>query len=402
MNHTTQAPGSEQTAGPRDASDDEPGNRAGAAAGAAQRSFAERIRPAAALARNVVPYIRVSSAAARAHGAGRLASIRRMQRLRAQGYLFDEALRDGMLDPAIPDAALSGYAPRHQALMAQARVNSGSFELTTTEKAVFYRFCQALGLPTPELFAVVTRSAAGWGRGDLVLDGAPAFGRLLADLPRDLVVKPSGGGKGVGVRVLRRDGEGFIDLADGRHISVAELWRAITEHPDYEAHVVQERLRNNDALALAVPSRALHTIRLVTFVPRSGPTEISQSVIRLGIGGGVTDNFGDGSDGNGYAEIDPVTGVMGPLRMARPDGFGFLEYPAVPATGTPIEGVAVPLWAEARALAFEAARRFLPTRSIGWDIAIADRGPVLVEANRFWTPFPQPDLAQVIARIDAG
>lgn len=89
-----------------------------------------------------------------------------------------------MLDPAIPDSALSGYAPRHQALIAQARVNSGSFELTTTEKAVFYRLCQALDLPTPELFAVVTRSAAGWGRGDLVLDGPPAFARLLADLPR--------------------------------------------------------------------------------------------------------------------------------------------------------------------------------------------------------------------------
>ena len=402
MRSTTRTPAREQNAGPHDAPDDEPGDRGAAAAGAPSRSVGELIRPAASLARNIVPYLRVSSAAARAHGAGRLASIRRMQLLRAQGYLFDEALRDGMLDPAIPDAALPGYAPRHQALIAQARVNSGAFESTTTEKAVFYRFCQALGLPTPELFAVVTRSAAGWGRGDVVLDGAPALGRLLADLPRELVVKPSGGGKGVGVRVLRRDADGFVDLADGRHISVAELWRAMTEHPEYEAHVVQERLRNNDALARAVPSQALHTIRLVTFVPRSGPTEISQCVIRLGIGGGVTDNFGDGSDGNGYAEVDPVTGVMGPLRMARPDGYGFLEYPAVPGTGTPIEGVVVPLWEEARTLAFEAAQRFLPTRSIGWDIAIADRGPVLVEANRFWTPFPQPDLAQVIARIDAG
>lgn len=398
MNETTEAPARERTTGSPDAADDAPHGTGPAA----PRGLGDRLRPAAALARNVVPYMRVGAIAARAHGAGRIASIRRMQRLRAQGYLFDEALRDGMLDPAIPDSALPGYAPRHQALIAQARVNSGAFEATTTEKAVFYRHCQALGLPTPELFAVVTRSAAGWGRGDRVLDGPHAFARLLADLPRDLVVKPSGGGKGVGVRVLRRDGEGFTDLADGRHISVAELWRAITEHPDYEAHVVQERLRNNDALTRAVPSEALHTIRLVTFVPRSGPVEISQSVIRLGIGGGVTDNFGDGSDGNGYAEIDPATGLMGPLRMARPDGYGFLEHACVPSTGTPIEGVAVPLWAEACDLAFEAARRFLPTRSIGWDIAIADRGPVLVEANRFWTPFPRPDLAQVIARIDAG
>ena len=93
---------------------------------------------------------------------------------------------------------------------------------------------------------------------------------------------------------------------------------------------------------------------------------------------------------------------MGPLRMARADGYGFDEHAAVPVTGAPIEGVEVPLWREARELAFEAARHFLPTRSIGWDIAIAERGPVLVEANRFWTPFPQADLANTIARINAG
>lgn len=367
-----------------------------------RRSAAERARPVAALVRNAGPFWRVAGTAARAHGSGRVAAIRRMQRLRRQGYLFDEALRDGMLDPAIPDAALAGYAPRHQALLAQARVNSSAFEATTTEKAVFYRHCAALGLPIPELFAIVTRRGAGWGVGDRVIGGPRAFADLLGGLPRDLVVKPSGGGRGDGVRVFRREGDALVDAGNGARISPEGLWRQLREDPEYEANVVQERLRNHRALAEAVPSRALHTIRLVTFVPASGPTEISQALIRLGIGGGVTDNFGDGSAGNGYAEIDFETGRMGPLRMARPDGFGFREFAAVPHTGAPIQGVEVPLWREARTLAFEAARHFLPSRSIGWDVAIAERGPVLVEANRFWTPFPQPDLARTIARINEG
>lgn len=373
-----------------------------AASAGARRSARARVRPIASLVRNAGPYLRVANTAARAHGSGRLAAVRRMQRLRAQGYLWDEALRDGMLDPAIPDSALDGYAPRHQALLAQARVNSSAFEATTTEKAVFYRLCGALGLPTPELYGVVTRSAAGWGIGGRVIDGPGAFADLLGGLPRDLVVKPSGGGKGDGVRVYRREDDVLIDAGDGTRITPAALWRELRADPQYEAHVVQERLRNHIALSEAVPSRALHTIRLATFVPASGATEVSQALIRLGIGGGVTDNFGDGSAGNGYAEIDVETGRMGPLRMARADGYGFDEHAAVPGTGAPIEGVEVPLWSEARELAFEAARHFLPTRSIGWDIAIAERGPVLVEANRFWTPFPQADLAHTIARINAG
>ena len=361
-----------------------------------------RIRPILSLARNAGSYLRVANVAARAHGSGRIAAVRRMQRLRHQGYLWDEALRDGMLDPVIPDAALGGYAPRHQALIAQARVNSGAFEATTTEKAVFYLHCAALGLPTPELYAIVTRSAAGWAVDGRVIDGPATFADVLSRLPRDLVVKPSGGGMGDGVRVFRREEGVLVDAGSGARISPESLWDELRNHPTYEAHVAQERLRNHRDLAEAVPSRALHTIRLATFVPAEGETEISQALIRLGIGGGVTDNFGDGSAGNGYAEIDFETGRMGPLRMARPDGCGFDEFPVVPHTGAPIEGVEVPLWREARELAFEAAAHFLPTRSIGWDIAIAERGPVLVEANRFWTPFPQPDLARTIARINEG
>jgi len=129
------------------------------------------------------------------------------------------------------------------------------------------------------------------------------------------------------------------------------------------------------------------------------PIPSSSAVIRLGIGGGVTDNFGDGADGNGYAEVRAKDGRMGPLRMARPDGCGFVELQAVPGTGAPIEGLCVPFWQQARELAFRASRHFLPSRSIGWDIAITDRGPVLVEANRCWAPFPQPDLARTLERI---
>jgi hypothetical protein len=57
------------------------------------------------------------------------------------------------------------------------------------------------------------------------------------------------------------------------------------------------------------------------------------------------------------------------------------------------------MWDEAKALAFSAMPYFLPNRTIGWDVAITDDGPVIVEANREWTPFPNPNLLASIARI---
>jgi hypothetical protein len=38
-------------------------------------------------------------------------------------------------------------------------------------------------------------------------------------------------------------------------------------------------------------------------------------------------------------------------------------------------------------LVFRAARLFLPLRTIGWDVAIAPDGPILMEGNAYWDPF---------------
>ena len=51
-----------------------------------------------------------------------------------------------------------------------------------------------------------------------------------------------------------------------------------------------------------------------------------------------------------------------------------------------IEGFQLPLWNETLNLVKQAALCFLPIRTIGWDIAISPRGPVIMEANMWWNP----------------
>ena len=363
----------------------------------APRGAAERLRSLAAAVVHAPTIWRLAAAGARFHGGSRLGAARRLHALRRRGYLYEEALQEGMLDPALRGRALDGHASRHVALMAQRSVNPGNLEDLTTEKAIFYRYCAALGLPTPRALAIVHRTTAGWGAGNRVLATAGDLADVLAENPVDVVVKPSDGGKGVHVRVLRRRGRLLVDHTGAR--DAADLWHELRANPDHDCFVVQERLRNAAELAALVPSEALHTVRLVTFVAADGQVEVTQAVMRLGIGGGDTDNFGDGSGGNGYCHIDPGTGSLGPLLTSGPEGVGFVESPGVPGSGTRLEGRAVPGWRDALALAVRAAPHFLPNRSIGWDIAITDRGPVIVEANREWTPFPQPDLLPALRRI---
>jgi hypothetical protein len=360
------------------------------------RSVPARVRAAAAAIAHAPQIWRIAGDAHAVHGGSRLATVRRLHRLRARGWAYSEALREGVLDPAIRDQDLAGYPSRHVALTAQRAVNPGSFTDLTTEKAVFYRYCAALGLPVPQMLAIVHRDTAGWGIGDVPLATATDLARVLEAHPVDIVVKPSDGGQGVYVRVFRNEGGDFWDDSDPH--TVADLWRMMRTHPEHPCFVVQERLRNHRSLTDLVPSRALNTIRLVLFQPLEGPPEVTQAVIRLGLGGAATDNYGDGSVGNGYCEIDPATGRLGPLRTAGPGGASLVDHATLPGSGTRIEGVELPMWAEALELARAAMPHVLPNRSIGWDVAITDRGPVIVEANREWTPFPQPILLAALAR----
>ena len=57
-----------------------------------------------------------------------------------------------------------------------------------------------------------------------------------------------------------------------------------------------------------------------------------------------------------------------------------------PKTGEPFADFQLPHWQEARKLAEHAAMLFLPLRTIGWDLALTDDGPLLLEGNAEWDP----------------
>jgi hypothetical protein len=55
-----------------------------------------------------------------------------------------------------------------------------------------------------------------------------------------------------------------------------------------------------------------------------------------------------------------------------------------PITGIPIQGFKIPYWNETVALVKSAALYDTRNKSIGWDVAITDAGPFLLEANHNW------------------
>jgi hypothetical protein len=95
------------------------------------------------------------------------------------------------------------------------------------------------------------------------------------------------------------------------------------------------------------------------------------------VGNAGVDNYHAG----GFASpIDIATGRVGP-GIAKD---GFERVGAHPESGVRFEGMTLPFWDETLALVKRVAPFFYDLRTLGWDIAITNSGPMIIEANYLW------------------
>jgi hypothetical protein len=348
---------------------------------------------------------RASRAASRAYGASRLRTAWTARRLRRRGgFTYDELLRVGLLDPSLPPGERAGYVSRYFMLEAQGPLNHGNVvPWICADKATFYRYAGTLGIPVPELYAVLDRRGSNWGPAAGVFRGREAFERFVADtLPGEVIIKPSKGYMGRAIYSFAKEDGGLREIS-GRRLSAGALWDELAADPEFDEWIVQERLHNHPDLVRLAGDASLHSVRITTIVGRDGRPDLLFAFLKLSIAGTASDNFLGGTTGNAIAQVSLDDGRIGPLLVRHPahPGIGFARLADSPVTGEPAEGRALPLWAEARRVVLEAAPRFLPTRSLGWDVALTPSGPVVVEGNTRWASLPLPSMRPVYERIVA-
>lgn len=199
--------------------------------------------------------------------------------------------------------------------------------------------------------------------------------QLLPD--RDLFVKRNKGRGGRGAERWDRVAPFSFANSGGERLDIQSLLEQLAERSRTGALIVQPRLTPHRALA-DLSTGALPTIRLVTCLDEKRKPEVIGAVFRMAIGKNVTvDNLHAGGIA---AAVDLGTGRLSRATNLGTDArLGWLS--AHPDTGAAIEGRALPLWNDIKRLALDAHRRFADRVVIGWDIAILDDGPILIEGN---------------------
>ena len=185
--------------------------------------------------------------------------------------------------------------------------------------------------------------------------------RFIQKHPK-FIVKPAFGNYGNGVRI--------IDLA-GKEDVESSCRDLLKEYPD--GLIAEELIIQCKELEEFHPS-SVNTVRISTVRQSNGEIYIiHRPFIRFGTGNRCVDNGGNGGI---FGGVDFETGIIkGAIdeRMNR--------YVVHPDTGKTILGYQVPRWAEAKSLVVELAKVLPELRYCGWDLALTEKGWVMVEAN---------------------
>lgn len=189
---------------------------------------------------------------------------------------------------------------------------------------------------------------------------------------KKLVAKEPLGTVGKGVLILDVDQKNKQILINGieSKIFLQDLYsKGFTL---FESFIIQ-----HSTLADITP-KSINTIRIVTFV-NNDVVEIWGALLRMGYDKSV-DNF----DAGGLsAKIDLETGRV--IKGAKvKDPFNDTIYDNHPITNRPIIGVKIPFWEDIIELIKKAALEIEGVKTVGWDVAITNNGPTLIEGNDNW------------------
>jgi len=245
------------------------------------------------------------------------------------------------------------------------------------DKLAFHQFCSERNLRTIRVYALAEDGALSWT--------SPRQQRLPEC---SLFIKPrnSNGGSGTERWIF---GNGQYVGKDGWTLDSQALCEHLAELSRANSYLVQECLINHPELE-QLTAGALSTLRMYTFANERGEMEHIFSMFKMSQDPeAVVDNI---HRGGLAASVDPVTGLLGRAtdsgKLART---GWLDRH--PVTGAQILGLRLPFWRQALDLALLAHQKLPAAYVIGWDVAITENGPVIVEGNK------APDI-EIEQRLD--
>ncbi len=169
-------------------------------------------------------------------------------------------------------------------------------------------------------------------------------------------------------------GDDSIVTKRGQRVPVGEFAQQVEQYAE-GGYLFQTRLAPHPDIVKVVGDQ-ISTVRMFVLVDDQGPL-LLRAAWKIPSGESVADNFW--RSGNMLGGLDVETGAV--LRVLRRTQNSTEQVETHPKTGTSFKGLAFPHWDKMRETVMRGAAALPSCHFQGWDVALTDRGPVLVEVE---------------------
>lgn len=244
-------------------------------------------------------------------------------------------------------------------------------------KFVAHKMLENTGIRTSELYCYYQPEAQYAENPECAGDLAGVLRILNAKGVQSCVIKTTESSHGDNVWVIKgieyQDDDAILTRFDGQQLPLSSVLGE-------EALIFESVVHQTEQFA-AFNASSVNTVRFMTALYPDGSAKVIATFIKIGRAGRCVDNAGGG--GNVDVCVDVATGE---IRYAiQFDGWHHVQdIDCHPDSGSPLNGVIIDNWEAVKAEVVRFQQAFPYCKVAGWDIAITDDGPVVIEVNDFW------------------
>ncbi|MEP5153786.1 sugar-transfer associated ATP-grasp domain-containing protein [Planktotalea sp.] len=243
------------------------------------------------------------------------------------------------------------------------------------DKVLYTTMLRGMDMPTTETQAVA-HTERGFGAINTLRTAADVSRFLKSEARYPVFAKPLEGSKSVGSALLVGidADKGMIEMGNGKSFDIdAFAHEVIADYPEgftFQSAVQQHK----DITELA--GQAVGTMRVVTIIEDDAP-RVLYAVWKVPSPKAMSDNFWQ--SGSMLGAVDAETGQVSHAISGAGLSREVLEQH--PVSGKSFAGFQVPHWDQVKEVARQGHSMFPEFGVFGWDIAITDEGPVIIECN---------------------
>ena len=244
-------------------------------------------------------------------------------------------------------------------------------------KFMAHKMLENTGVRTSVLYCYYQSEARYPENPECVCDPAGVLRILKTKDVQSCVIKTTESSHGDNVWVIQnidyQENDAVLTRFDGQQLLLSSV---LGDEP-----LIFESVVHQTEQFAAFNASSVNTVRFMTALYPDGSAKVIATFIKIGRAGRCVDNAGGG--GNVDVCVDVATGE---IRYAiQFDGWRHVQdIDTHPDSGNPLNGVVIENWESIKAEVIRFQQAFPYCKVAGWDIAITDEGPVVIEVNDFW------------------